>query len=62
MCFVSFIWDNWALQKKQKIFIISRSDPRARRDCEAGEADVGAAPASADAGPAKPQQGEARQG
>ena len=41
---------------------ISRSDPGARRDCEAGEADVGAAPASADAGPAQPQQGEARQG
>ena len=38
------------------------SDPGAGRDCEAGEDHVGAAPAAADAGPAQPQQGEARQG
>ena len=37
-------------------------DPGAGRDCETGEDHVGAAPAAADAGPAQPQQGEARQG
>ena len=37
-------------------------DPGAGRDCEEGEDHVGAAPAAADAGPAQPQQGEARQG
>ena len=37
-------------------------DPGAGRDCETGEDHVGAALAAADAGPAQPQQGEARQG
>ena len=35
-------------------------DPGAGRDCEEGEDHVGAAPTAADAGPAQPQQGEAR--